>query len=247
MAEWTIPFAGRSRTGIYGQNLLWRSGNVFVMDNHRAAAWCWAQIVSPSSDHLLVHIDRHNDTLQSQLSRWIAALPQGIPNTIADYLGASYQLPEGGLVPLFRWDNYLSIYLALYGSHVQELLFATYGEGDHPNHHNVTNLDPQALLHSLEARIARAGLPAILNIDLDYLFETSSDDSAARILDDAYFDNLGDLIARLDASGHLPVITIALTATDDLTGGWGPAEILAERFCVRLGHAFRLPDPGAIA
>ena len=65
--RWIVPFKGRNDTGVYNQNFVWSDGHVYVMDNHRAAAWCWAQHVDPATSHALVHIDRHNDTLQSQL------------------------------------------------------------------------------------------------------------------------------------------------------------------------------------
>ena len=41
--EWLVPFKGRNTSGIYEQNFLWRDGAVYVMDNHRAALWCWIQ------------------------------------------------------------------------------------------------------------------------------------------------------------------------------------------------------------
>jgi hypothetical protein len=241
--EWIIPFKGRGHTGVYRQNLLWRSGNLFVMDNHRAAAWCWIHAMPNPGDHLLVHIDRHNDTLRSQLREWMVALPNGIPTEIADYLSATYPSPFSGTSQLFRWDNYLSIYLELVGGRIPELLLATHGEGDRPNHPKIIDLSPTDLLTSLESRVAKRGLPAILNLDLDYFFEPGLDEEAVRLLDDHYVDALASVIARLDASGHLPVITIALTATDDLTAGWQPVEEIAQRVCAVLGHRFALPLP----
>jgi hypothetical protein len=181
----------------------------------------------------LVHIDRHNDALQSQLAEWLANLPHGIPAKIDEYLALTYPI-SATPVPLFRWDNYLSIFLALQGAHVREMILATHGEGDFPNHTNVTSLDPSALVAQLEERILTAKLPATINLDLDYFFETNSAGTLVRFLDDAYVD-------ALNKAGRVPVITIALTATDELTGGWGPAEVLAERICSTLGHEFKLP------
>lgn len=238
--EWIIKFKGRNDTGAYQQNLLWRSGNLFVMDNHRAAAWCWDHLLGGGVDQVLVHIDRHNDALQSQLDVWLSHLPQGIPASVDDYLNLTYPIAQSQF-PLFRWDNYLSIYLALQGAHVRELILATQGEGDHPNHAGITSLDSATLLSELEARVLSSGLPAIINLDLDYFFETDNMDTLVRSLDDTYVDELADVIGRLDRAGRLPVITVALTATEDLTGGWGPAEALAERICSALGHQFKLP------
>lgn len=45
--EWLVPFKGRCYSGHYEQNFLWRHGNVYVMDNHRTALWCWLQHVDP--------------------------------------------------------------------------------------------------------------------------------------------------------------------------------------------------------
>jgi hypothetical protein len=238
--EWIIEFEGRNHTGAYQQNLLWRSDNLFVMDNHRAAAWCWNYIFGQCVDQVLVHIDRHNDALQSQLSEWLRHLPGGIPASINGYLALTYPI-AGNPIPLFRWDNYLSIYLALQGAHVRELILATQGEGDFPNHGNVTVLDAPSLLAQLETRIVTENLPAAINLDLDYFFETDRNGTPIRSLDDAYVDDLTGVISRLDKAGCVPVITIALTATRELTGGWGPAEVLAERICSGLGHRFKLP------
>ena len=240
-ARWIVPFKGRNKTGVYNQNFVWNDGNLYVMDNHRAAAWCWAQHVEPETEHALVHIDRHNDTLRSQLRSWLAALPNGIPSAIEEYLGATYRLDIGMNVPVIRWDNYMSIYLALHPGAVRELYLATYGEGDKPNHRNVTKLDPDELLAFLTSQKVKDAAPFVINIDLDYFFGPTHDDMAERVLDDAYFDQMAAAVAALDQADACSVITIALTATNDLTGGWGPAEALATRLCHALGRNFSLP------
>lgn len=241
MSNMLIGFKGRNQTGVYAQNLLWQSGNLFVMDNHRAAAWCWAKVLSADADHDLIHIDRHNDALQSQLGEWLAALTQGIPSNIHDYLAATYILSSGEPSLVFRWDNYLSIYLALRGARVREVILASHGEGDMPNHSNVTSVDPERLLVNLEGRLSQPELPAILNLDLDYFFEPQGEEPAIRIIDDAYVAKLTQLIVRLDRARLMPVITIALTATNYLTAGWRPVEVLAAQICDALGRPFQLP------
>lgn len=240
--NWIVPFAGRGETGVFGQNFIWRSGNLFVMDNHRAAAWCWSQCVDISNLHALVHIDRHNDTLQSQLETWLELLPAGIPATIEDYLGLTQDIGFGIDPPVFRWDNYLSIYLALAGEKVGAAYFATHREGDDPNHHNVSQIEPDNLAQRLRSLVVDEANPLILNLDLDYFFGLDeTGEKAVRILDDEYFDEVASAIALLDRAGKLSVITVALTATEDLTDGWGPAEELAQRFCSILGRPFLLP------
>lgn len=62
MSEWLVPFARRNASGAYNQNFLWRDGNTYVMDNHRAALWCWLQHITPGERLSLLHIDCHTDT-----------------------------------------------------------------------------------------------------------------------------------------------------------------------------------------
>lgn len=102
-------------------------------------------------------------------------------------------------------------------------------------------LDPKALLALLSDWQSQVTLPAILNLDLVYLFGPGTGDVAIRVLDDHYADALADAITALDRAGAFWVITMALTATDDLTAGWGGVEALAQRFCKALGQTFALP------
>lgn len=233
-----IPFTERGDTGVYRQNLLWKSGNVYVMDNHRAAAWCWAQEIDQTCPHAIFHIDRHTDCMEAHLSTWVAAFPNGLPSDIDEYL--SKPDPEFRNVPLLRWDNYLPIYLGLNPGRVGPVYFATHRDGDMPSTVTPKELEPWELIDNLAFYVERLEVPCILNIDLDYFF-CSEGESAIRFLDDAYFDRLAECIARLDRGGRLAVITIALTATDSLTDGWGPAEQLSVRLCAALGHALVLP------
>lgn len=40
---------------------LWKTNNVYVMDNHLAAAWCWMQECDADTRYNFMHIDKHND------------------------------------------------------------------------------------------------------------------------------------------------------------------------------------------
>ena len=51
MSEWLVPFKGRNRSLSFDQNFLWRKDNIFIMDNHRAALWCWLQHMSPEGEN----------------------------------------------------------------------------------------------------------------------------------------------------------------------------------------------------
>ncbi len=121
---WIIPFKGRGLSGPVNQNFLYQEKNVYVMDNHRAALWCWLRHIKENSNlDGLFHIDRHFDALQGDIDSWIRQ-----SSCIKDLDIHAYLLKEDKdcgekSVLLYRWDNYLSIFLALYGSKVSNCYF----------------------------------------------------------------------------------------------------------------------------
>ena len=84
---WLVPFKGRNSSSTYEQNFLWTNDNVYIMDNHRAALWCWFRHISEDSKVSLIHIDRHTDTLCSKIDDWVNKCPNLMTITIDDYLG----------------------------------------------------------------------------------------------------------------------------------------------------------------
>ncbi|WP_225032959.1 UPF0489 family protein [Paraburkholderia sp. XV] len=72
------------------------------MDNHRAAWWCWMQQLSPEESIDVFHIDRHTDTLPSNLEIWTRHLPQQMRGkSLDDYLGLEC-LMNGSKGPVIR-------------------------------------------------------------------------------------------------------------------------------------------------
>ena len=115
--QWIVPFKGRIHSGVANQNFLCRSGSVYVMDNHRAALWCWLQELDLEEPHPLIHIDRHTDALQSRLDEWMQHLPSWSADIDAN-LAQAYRM-EAHDYPVIRWDNYLSIHLREFGKSLQ--------------------------------------------------------------------------------------------------------------------------------
>jgi UPF0489 domain len=240
--EWLVIFKGRNTSGAYNQNFLWRCGNVYVMDNHRAAMWCWLQHINPNTAHSLFHIDRHTDTLQSRLDEWLAHSPPSWALTADQYLTHSYVFPEtGNTIPVIRWDNYLSIYLALFGANISTCYFATHDDGDKPNYDEAIFVKIWEVPFNLDYWLTARNRPWIMNIDLDYFFCDGEEDRAQRMLSDAYIDRCIDIVRLKMEDGTIAVTTIALTPSDNFTGGWGPSEELARRVLSRLGIDFSLP------
>ena len=169
--ELLVPFKGRNRSGVYNQNFLWKQANVYVMDNHRAALWCWLNELDLNNPHSMIHIDRHYDALGDRTSEWLEHLPDWKCD-IESYLAKSYKSEglSGQDIPVIRWDNYLSIHLKEFGRHLKSLHLLTHDDGDKPDfkcafHHDIWNLP-----NNFSDWLKQDQGPWIVNIDLDYFF-----------------------------------------------------------------------------
>ncbi|MEN8132288.1 MAG: UPF0489 family protein [Pseudomonadota bacterium] len=208
------------------------------MDNHRAALWCWLQELDLNAPHSLFHIDRHTDTLQSRLDEWMKHLPSW-SSSLEEYLTHSYKF-EMGTVPVIRWDNYLSIYFEEFGAKLDRCYFATHRDGDDPNHDRVSIVEFWDLPRNLEYWLRDRDVPWIVNIDLDYFFWNSGENTGVMVSDDYLKETFTPLRHAID-DGTVAVTTICLTPDPPLTSGWKATEKLAAELLAILGMDFKLP------
>jgi hypothetical protein len=178
--EFLVPFKGRNLSGYFEQNFLWRQDSIYVMDNHRAALWCWLQHLKPDTPHSLFHIDRHYDTLKPD--RWLPHLPSSWTMSIDQYLNYSYEDDESDEL-FFRFDNYLSIYFDQFGRHLKSVQLATHHDGESPDNQNYDDIAPWELPFCI---LDSEQAPWIMNIDLDYFFCDDSDDGLQPFMSDKY-------------------------------------------------------------
>ncbi|MEJ7926713.1 UPF0489 family protein [Sphingobium sp. AN641] len=179
MAEHLIPFKGKKHSGSVNQNLLWRDDNVYLMDNHRAALWCWQQEIDLyATKHSILHIDRHTDCLGANMGKHFEAAPDLRGLSIEDYLAANVEL-ECLNPPLFRWDNYLSIHLATFGQNVATLRSIDHGDGDDPDYALTMRPRPDELPENMLYWLRHGCPPWIVNIDLDYFFSPAASDDGS--------------------------------------------------------------------
>lgn len=213
------------------------------MDNHRSALWCWLQEVDLTSSHSIFHIDRHTDCLQSRLEEWLDHLPASWKLSIEEYLSHSYQAdtPSGKInTPVFRWDNFLSIYLSVFGKHIAECYFATHNDGDKPNHDHVMKSEVESLPGNFDYWLNERNKPWIVDIDLDY-FYYKDDEGYKVMVSDEYLDTLFKCLRNKIDAGVVTAVTVALTPCEEFTGGWEASEKLAQRVLKIMDIEFRLP------
>jgi len=233
-----IPLTRRGHSGATKQNFLWKSGSIYVMDNHRAAMWCWLQEIDPNSSHCLIHIDKHRDTLQANLPKIILNLPK-LNGALEDYLDKKMDF-NGVAAPVIRWDNYLSIYLDQHGSNIDVCRFLTHGIGDKPNWDGVFENEIWELPENLGYWLETANSPWIVNIDLDYFFCTFEEDESPQLMiSEAYIRSISRALREAMDNQRIGVLTICLSP--ECTSGWEQSEKLATTICEILGHRFSPP------
>ena len=240
--EFILPFKGRNVSDAYNQNFLYRCDTVYIMDNHRAALWCWLQHIKEDEKYNLLHIDQHYDCLSSRIDEWIAALPQDIKYLSAEeYTHLSYLPPDHALmkkVPIIRFDNYLSIFLRLYAENTDKCVFATHGKGERPNWDSINEIPNFKLVSYVSHYLEEDRW--LVNVDLDYFFYENYNCEYSRLCSDEYIDELFNEIAMKYNSGHIAILTLSMSP--ETCGGWKPSEILISRICRILRIKFSLPQ-----
>jgi len=236
---WLVPFKGRNDSACYNQNFLWNDNNIYIMDNHRAALWCWFQHLKKDKRIDFIHIDKHTDTLQSSLADWVKACPDLWAISIDDYLSLIYENNNGSDYPLFRWDNYGSIFLDKYANLINECVFATHGDGDAPNFKNVNQSDVWDLAGNLSYWIEESTNQWIVNVDLDYFFYLSNSDTYELFQSEQYIEQVFSTIKKHLDDKKIACLTLCLSP--ECCGSWDAAEALCDKAVNIMSIDFKLP------
>ena len=211
-----IPYAGRNYSHAFEQNLLWREGNIYIMDNHRAAAWCWAQAVKPAEQYSIFHIDWHTDLLQTYLDRWCAECPPIQDMKIEEYLSLMFECDQYCKHRLFRWDNYMPIFIRQRAAFMNTFAYIWRGVGDQPwfsAQEHYAHQAPENLAYWLSH-----GGPWILNLDLDFFFIHVGDEQHLQMYSDEYVISIAREIKTAHEAGHIKCLTVAISP--EMCGGW---------------------------
>lgn len=242
MGIYIKPFAGRNSSLAVDVNFLWNDGDIYIMDNHRCAYWCWMQKFIKNQRYSLFHIDKHFDSspinsTTNPPDSFIINQPNINSLTIDQYLNLEYQK-----LCVFRWDNYLSAFLTSHHQQLDTKCFATYNvDSKPPKMINTEYIDPASLHENIECHIIeeKNDVKWIVNIDLDYFFYKKGD-GYEQAYTDEYITSLTSLINNAKKQGKVETLTICLSP--ECCGGWTNAEKVCELICQTLGVKFRLPS-----
>ncbi len=236
MGEWIVDFQGRNHSTAIKLNFLWRQDNIFIMDNHRAALWCWIESLKNEIGLSLFHVDRHFDALFSAQDYKHFPHDSFENLTIEEYLVRGYDNEFFAVTPLFRWDNYLGIFIEKYKDKIENWAFATHGKGSAPHSVSYGAYDPW----EFPAALAELKGKWIFNLDLDYFFGRMGNAQMGRLFTDDYIQDWGKALRKSIDDGVIKVLTISLSP--ECADGWDGAERALECLMNGLEIDFSLPE-----
>jgi len=192
------------------------------MDNHRLALWAWFQKMNKGARYNLFHIDAHPDLSESALKDF----QHDLWNMSLDDYRKAWQ--KNINEPLFRWDNYLEIFLQKYPECVGATFSATHHLGSKKT--LMSDVNPYELLKIFTGIFKGErfvnDLNFIVNLDLDYFF--SAQPEKAQLFSDDYIRSLKEALDLGLKSGLIEILTISLSP--ECCGSWEKAEVMLQKF-----------------
>jgi hypothetical protein len=217
-----IPLLSRGLSASTDDNVLIEKENVFIMDNHRLALWCWLQKIEKKSRYNILHIDAHPDLSESALNKFqgdLWSLPLKEYREIKD---------ESINEKLFRWDNYLKVFLKECSQNVGETFSATHLLGSTKTLQ--TEIKSFELLKFMNQTFYEKNyindLKWIVNLDLDYFFSAAPEKT--QLFGDEYIGLLAKAINQGLENSMIKVLTISLSP--ECCGSWEKAEFILKKF-----------------
>lgn len=190
------------RCGVTDSVFLWNTEkNIYIMDNHRCAAWCWAQHINDQK-YSILHIDAHYDFLFPFDDEPSPPITKEM--SINEYLNAKTSPSHYWA---FRWNNYIGCFINR-TNQLNDLLFMTHQRDSSPPRREHQDLKPNDI-KNLET-LLETKIKFIFNLDLDY-FLTFTEKNSSKIFPINYISKMGQIWKKLQQKKRLHVTTIALS------------------------------------
>jgi len=201
-------------------NFLFQSNNVFVMDNHLAAGWCWLNVLDAKTSYDFLHIDAHPDLINTISSEASSSIK--VKCSLKKYLDCickqnNCDCPD---CKPFVWNTYIKNIQKKYPNWFSENHFAT---------HEVprdTSKNRKLKIKEIRNPIMGSTFPnsdrkLIVNLDLDYFFFvplTGGNPPIERMFSDQYIRDIAFNINSAMDEEKIAVLTIAFSP--ECCGGW---------------------------
>ena len=216
--------------------MLWKEDKVYVMDNHKSAAWCWLQQCKDDACYNFMHIDCHYDMGDCYRDE---DLEQVKRNPHMSYDEMMNLERSDGECKILRWDNYIRYVYELRPNWFTNNLFITQKEGDICNEwgRKRMNISEKEELY-LPAWLGQYVLEVpqytydiakgsemqkwIVNLDLDFFFYNNGANIRVQLFSDDYIREVAKLLEA--AMRKIQILTIAISPDclvgDDMKEKW---------------------------
>lgn len=206
----------------YGSVMLWQNKNIYVMDNHLSAAWCWLQSCDSQKKYNFMHIDRHYDMLDCFYDEDLDPLRSNPHMSYDEFKVLKRTKDIGEKYDVFRWDNYIMATYSLQPEWFHSNIFLTHKEGTLGGSwghkpFSIYEINPLQMGWAINQYIGEPGkfldglenddykLPWIVNIDIDVFYTTEH----IQLYSDEYIRYIARLINK--NMSNIQVLTIALS------------------------------------
>ena len=213
-----LPLIKKTKSESQNCLFLAQENNIFCMDNHLMALWCWQYFFKNQAEQYnFFHLDAHEDA-KADLNPTLWETIQGL--SLNEYLALK---SEEGNYKLFRWDNYLPVFVHPEQKLIRKSVFATHNVGLAGFCHQ--RISPYNLLTEF-SKLFVDELPWVINLDFDYFFAREYKENF--LFDkkwiEIFFKKLKDQYDQND----IKMITIALSP--ECCGSWNNAEKILALF-----------------
>lgn len=100
-------------SGTHSLNFLGQDRNIYVMDNHLAAGWCWLNSLNPNEQYNFFHVDQHQDLCGGLATRDVLDKIKGqYPFGIDRYCNFTFE--RGISTPQFPYNKVFFVKTRIY-------------------------------------------------------------------------------------------------------------------------------------
>lgn len=216
-----LPLKSKKYSGAEACSMLVQKEQFYFMDNHRLALWCWQNFLNTSkiedSQFNFLHIDAHEDAKIDIDPAWWDKIQK---ISLEDY---RKEMSPLGQYALFRWDNYLPVFINDNQSKIRKSVFITHDVGLSGFAHQ--RIKAYNLLQDFP-KLFVDELRWIINLDLDYFY--AKEYKTTLLFDTFWIKEFFMQIKNYYDQGDIALITVALSP--ECCGSWEKAEKVLEIF-----------------
>lgn len=202
-------------------NYFAQQDNIYIMDNHLAAIWCWEQLDKRYS-YTLVHIDAHCDLGYSPSGPFLYRDIDLTKIPITELTSIKQGLHDWSC-GYFLWDNYIHLFNDKYPNVLKEFISITQRLGHETEISNVVK-EELDIWHLDSPLWYDDETKKILNLDIDYFFKQDYEEKF-EIFSDETIEFFSKWLQKHRNS--FEQITIALSP--ECCGSWDKSITMANR------------------